>query len=149
MITETSSFNDPSELFMKKLSIIPILCGLIFYGCTSDEDCPVNPEDPTQYVIVGFWSTNDCSGEPIAVNSFPVEASQGCYCWPGNSGENSADRFSCDPDNRSFTYTQYGSLTCGEDDDTPTEKTVYLDRCEQDIPPTIYSKIIDYGACAL
>ena len=125
-----------------------LTCLLIFSSCDSSEDCPVNPEDPSKYVIVGFWSTTDCSGDPIAINSFPVEATVDCYCWPGNSGENSADQFSCNPDKQSFTYTQYGSLTCGEDDPTPTQKTVYMDQCKQDIPATIYSKIINYGACA-
>ena len=128
---------------------LTILCGILgqLMSCDTVDECPVNPEDPTKYVIVGFWDTDDCSGEPIATNAFPIDNSDGCYCWPGNSGENSADDFSCDPDNASFTYTQYGSLTCGEDDDTPTTKTVYTDKCEQDIPPTLYSQIIDYGAC--
>ena len=80
-------------------------------------------------------------------NAFPVTPDAGCYCWPGSSGENSADRFSCNREQRSFTYTQYGSLTCGEDDNTPTEKTVYTERCEQDIPPTLYSRIINFEAC--
>ena len=130
--------------------ITPLLvtCSMTLSSCDSNEDCPVNPEDPTEFVIVGFWSTGDCSGDPIAVNSFPVERSAACYCWPGSSGENSADEFSCNPEERSFTYTQYGSLTCGAGDPTPTQKTVYMDQCKQDIPPTIYSKIIDFGPCA-
>ena len=128
-------------------SIVSIMCFFMMLSCDSNEDCPVNPEYPSKYVIVGFWSNTDCSGDPVAVNSFPVKATEGCYCWPGNSGENSADQFSCNPDQQSFTYTQYGSLTCGADDNTPTQKTVYMDQCKQDIPPTLYSKIINYGAC--
>lgn len=130
------------------ISLSLFVCVTTFSSCDSSEDCPVNPEDPSKYVIVGFWSTDDCSGDPIATNSFPVEPTAECYCWPGNSGENSAEDFRCNPDEQSFTYTQYGSLTCGADDPTPTEKTVYMDQCKQDIPPTIYAKIIDYGACA-
>ena len=123
-------------------------CALGVSGCDSEaDDCPVNPDDPTKYVIVGFWKTTDCSGDPETTNAFPVEGNAPCYCWPGNSGENSADTFSCDPDTNSFTYVQYGSLTCGQDDNTPTSKTVYTDRCEQDIPPTLYARIVDYGAC--
>jgi hypothetical protein len=128
------------------LFVLVLACSAIGTAC-DEEDCPTNPEDPERYVTVGFWSTTDCSGDPIATNSFPVENSGGCYCWPGNSGENSADTFSCDAASKTFTYTQYGSLTCGEDDDTPTVKTVYTDRCEQDIPPTIYSRILDFSVC--
>ena len=114
-----------------------------------DDACPVNPEDPTQYVIVGFWDEPTCSGEPMTTNAFPVEPDAPCYCWPGSSGENSADSFQCDPDDGSFTYTQYNSLTCGEGDTSPTVKTVYSDTCTQDIPPTIYAMIVDNGACGL
>lgn len=115
---------------------------------TAEETCSPNATDPSQYVIVGFWNNDPtCSGEPMITNAFPVSASAGCYCWPGNSGENSADTFSCDPSNNSFTYTQYNTLTCGVGDDTPTAKTSYTDRCEQDIPGNLYSKIVDYGAC--
>ena len=133
---------------MKKLQLLILSSVIALSACSSDDDCPTNPEDPTQYVIVGFWTTTDCSGDPVATNAFPVEPESPCYCWPGNSGENSADTFSCDPENATFTYTQYNSLTCGEDDTTPTVKTIYSDRCEQDIPPTLYARILDYGACA-
>lgn len=108
-------------------------------------ECELNPEDPA-YVQIGFWMNSDCSGEPIKINSFPVEADAPCYCWPGNSGENSAIDFSCDPDAQSFTYTQYTTLTCGGGNGGVV-KTSYTDKCEQDIPPTLYSKIVDYGAC--
>ena len=111
-------------------------------------DCEPNPSDPALYVIVGFWNEDPtCSGDPIKTNAFPVGSGEGCYCWPGSSGQNSADSFSCDPSSNSFTYTQYNSLTCGAGDNTPTVKTTFTDRCEQDIPANLYSKIIDYGAC--
>ena len=120
-------------------------------GCAEDgsssDSCDPNPTDASQYVIVGFWKTTDCSGDPIITNAFPVGQSDPCYCWPGNSGENSADTFVCDAAAQTFTYTQYNSLTCGADDDTPTVKTVYTTECHQDIPPTLYSKIVDFGAC--
>ena len=114
----------------------------------SDDDCSLNPMDPERFVIVGFWATDDCSGDPIATNAFPVTDDGSCYCWPGHSGENSADDFSCDATAGTFTYTQYGSLTCGEDDPTPTVKTVSVDACHQDIPPTLYTRIVDMGPCA-
>ena len=110
--------------------------------------CQPNADDPTQYVVVGFWDNDpSCTGEPMITNSFPIDASTGCYCWPGNSGENSADSYACDAAAGSFTYTQYNSLSCGEGDDTPTIKTVYTDRCEQDTPANLYAKIVDFSAC--
>jgi len=133
---------------MKSFVISFISLFFVLGACGSDDECPPNQDDPSQYVIVGFWSSTDFSGEPVATNAFPVKAESPCYCWPGNSGENSADTFSCDPENGTFTYTQYNSLTCGEDDNSPTPKTIYSDQCKQDIPPTLYAKIIDYGACA-
>ena len=115
---------------------------------TDTGECLPNDTDPTQFVIVGFWNDDpSCSGEPMMTNAFPVREEAGCYCWPGQSGENSADGFVCDPDASGFAYVQYNSLTCGEGDDTPTEKTTYLDQCTQDIPQNLYSKIVDYGAC--
>jgi len=126
------------------MKILPIV--LLLAACGSDSDtCPVI-ESGTDRVVVGFWESADCSGEPLTTNSFPVAADADCYCWPGSSGENSADTFTCNDDG-SFTYTQYGSLDCGVSDDSPTEKTVYTDRCQQDIPPTIYAMILDDGAC--
>ena len=119
--------------------IIPMGCG------TTNENCDVIPEGENR-VVVGFWETEDCSGEPVMTNSFPIDSNAECYCWPGHSGENSADSFQCNSDG-SFTYTQYGSLDCGISDDSPTEKTVYSDVCQQDIPPTIYAKIIDNSIC--
>mgnify|MGYP001226162792 CR=1 FL=1 len=117
-----------------------------FAACgENDESCTVIPDGENR-VVVGFWETEDCSGEPVKTNSFPIDQNASCYCWPGHSGENSADSFQCNSDG-SFTYTQYGSLDCGISDDSPTEKTVYTDTCEQDIPPTIYAKIIDNSPC--
>jgi hypothetical protein len=138
-----------------------LFLGLVFLGGCAAEgpagldtdlggDCVPNDSDPTQYVIVGFWNNDPtCAGDPMITNAFPVSDTAGCYCWPGNSGKNSADSFSCDPENESFTYTQYNSLTCGEGDDTPTVKTSYTDGCEQDFPENLYAKIVDYGACGL
>ena len=147
-MTKVSNFIQ--TMIHKIAFIISVIMSLALSSCDDGKStCPVNPQDPTQYVIVGFWSASDCSGEPIAVNSFPVQSEASCYCWPGNSGENSADEFSCNSDEMSFTYTQYNSLICGAGDTTPTLKTVYVDQCKQDIPPTIYTKIIDYGACGL
>lgn len=109
--------------------------------------CQLNSANPDRYVTVGFWRDSNCSGDPIAQNHFPINGTAGCYCWPGNSGANSADSFSCDPEARTITIVQYNSLTCGTGDDTPTEKTFRTEGCHQDIPPTIYSKVLDMGPC--
>lgn len=138
----------------RALLLVPLLVPLLVACPPSeggDDDDGVDAceaiESGEGRVSIGFWTTADCSGDPVAVNSFPIDGDASCYCWPGNSGENSADTFSCNDGDGSFTYTQYGSLTCGEGDDTPTEKTSYTTRCEQDIPPTLYSMIVDYAAC--
>ena len=121
----------------------------LFFGfllaCDGNEECPVIIEGEDR-IVVGFWENDDCSGEPVTTNSFPINSSAECYCWPGHSGENSADSFTCNDDG-SFTYTQYGSLDCGVSDDTPTSKTVYTTDCTEDTPPTLSSMIVDYSAC--
>ena len=119
---------------------------LLLSACGAESGTCEVIDSGTDRVVVGFWERDDCSGDPVATNSFPVDASADCYCWPGNSGENSADTFTCNADG-SFTYTQYGSLDCGLSDDSPTPKTVYTTDCQQDIPPTIYAMILDNSAC--
>ena len=113
---------------------------------TSTGTCNKNNPDATKYVTVGFWKTSDCSGEPVNTNSFPIANDAPCYCWPGNSGKNSANKFSCNTANNSFTYSQYTNLTCATGGNGSV-KTTFTDKCTQDIPPTIYSKIVDYSAC--
>ena len=125
-------------------SPLPLLLPLA-RACDKAGDCEAGEEGEGR-VVVGFWETDDCGGDPVAVNSFPVEADAECYCWPGSSGQNSADGFTCEGDG-GFTYTQYNSLDCGAGDDSPTTKTVYTDACQQDIPPTIYAKVLDISAC--
>ena len=109
--------------------------------------CGTNADDPARYATVGFWKTSDCSGDPVATNAFPINDTAGCYCWSGSSGENSADSFSCDAAAETVSIVQYNSLTCGADDNTPTPKTFYLGRCEQDTPATLYSRVLDMGPC--
>lgn len=115
-------------------------------GCGSSagtDSCPVNAPS-SKFVQIGFWKTTDCSGTPISTNNFPVDPAAPCYCWPGHSGENSANSFKCDKAASSFTYSQYQNLTCGT---VATVKTSYTTKCQQDVPPTLYAKIIDFTAC--
>ena len=106
-----------------------------------------NPESD-QLVTIGFWKTSDCSGEPVGINVYPVDyADERCYDWPGQSGENSATNFSCGEN--SFTYTQWTTLTCsGGMHPEGTVKTAYTDQCTQDVPLTLYAKILDFSGCA-
>ena len=38
----------------------------------NDESCTVIPDGENR-VVVGFWETGDCSGEPVKTNSFPID----------------------------------------------------------------------------
>ncbi|MCO4770070.1 MAG: hypothetical protein KDA24_08585 [Deltaproteobacteria bacterium] len=135
-----------------RITTIAPLGLLLFGGCAapgggSDPGtCDVIPAGEGR-VVIGFWDNADCSGDPLTTNSFPIEPDAVCYCWPGNSGQNSARSFSCNGGDGSFTYDQYTTLVCGDEGASPTTKTSFTTECEQDIPPTLYSRIVDYGAC--
>lgn len=106
------------------------------------------PPPADRFVTIAFWSTNnDCSGNPGSTNRFPVSyGSEQCYTWPGRSGENSATNFSCGAN--SMSYTQWTTLTCSGGQNPPgTRKTTYTDRCTQDVPPTLYARIVDFSGC--
>ena len=116
-------------------------------GGTGGGACELHSIDATKYVIIGFWdaaTSPDCTGDPIAQNAFPIDDSDGCYCWPGHSGENSADHFVCDKAAGSFTYDQYTSLTCGASNATTKTTT---SECAPDVPASLKSKLIDMSAC--
>lgn len=102
---------------------------------------------PERYVTVGFWTDNTCSGAPVSTNRFPVHfGDTQCYTWPGRSGENSASRFSCG--SNSFSYTQWTTLTCsGGQNPAGTRKTDTVTDCTQDVPPTLYARILDFSGC--
>ena len=101
-----------------------------------------------RYVTIGFWNDATCSGAPVSTNRFPVHfGDTQCYTWPGRSGENSASRFACGPG--SFSYTQWTTLTCsGGQNPAGTRKTNTLTDCTQDVPPTLYGRIVDFSGCA-
>ena len=143
------------------LSVLALFQWLCLSACTADEATDTEMDGGSQpntgtcdviqsgagRVIIGFWTTSDCSGDPVNTNSFPVEPTADCYCWPGHSGENSAQAFSCNGGDGSFSYDQYVSLDCATSGATATTKTSWSTACEQDIPPTLYSRILDYSAC--
>jgi hypothetical protein len=100
-----------------------------------------------RYVTIGFWQDPACSGEPANTNRFPVHYGETqCYTWPGRSGENSASRFACA--SGSFSYTQWTTLTCsGGQNPAGTRKTTTMTGCTQDVPPTLYARIVDFSGC--
>ena len=44
----------------------------------SGDECPVITEGEGR-IVVGFWDNDDCSGDPLTTNSFPVDTFG--YCW--------------------------------------------------------------------
>ena len=146
---------------IQKELLIGLIVVLVLSGCSSSStNQPVvsNSDQSSTYTVlsegepvvtVGIWETDDCSGEPIGTITFPVDyADQQCYTWAGSSGENSATNFSCGEN--SFSYTQWTSLTCssGQRPDG-NNKNVYTNQCQQDLPPTIYSQIIEFSGCVV
>ena len=127
---------------------VAVLC----VGCGAPSQVAPGPSSiPTgleRYVTVGFWTDATCSGPPANTNQFPVHyGDTQCYSWPGRSGENSASRFTCGP--TSFSYTQWTTLTCsGGQNPAGTRKTNTPTDCTQDVPPTLYARIVDFSGCA-
>ncbi len=119
---------------------------LSFDDLTAQMSAP-KVNDAEHFVTISFWRNNDCSGEPVASNSFPVDyGNERCYSWPGRSGANSATNFMCAAD--SFSYTQWTTLTCSGGMNPPgTVKTNYSDQCTQDVPPALYAKVTDFSGC--
>ena len=148
------------KLSFQKVFLIGLTSLLFLSGCASkptEQAAQSNSDESVGYTVlpegtavvtVALWETDDCSGEPVGTLTFPVEyADQECYVWAGNSGENSATNFSCGEN--SFSYTQWTSLTCsGGQRPEGTNKTVYTTQCKQDVPPTLYSQIVDFSGCS-
>jgi len=137
---------------------IGIVLAVMLAGCGGSSDGSRSPSAPTatssapaaaveRYVTIAFWTDPTCSGEPGSTNRFPVHyGDTQCYTWPGRSGENSASRFTCGAD--SFSYTQWTTLTCsGGQNPAGTRKTTPLTGCTQDVPPTLYARVIDFSGC--
>jgi hypothetical protein len=127
-------------------------------GSESTANGPVPPVGPgtsptpttaagERYVTVGFWNDPTCTGPPANTNRFPVHYGETqCYSWPGRSGANSASRFTCG--DGTFSYTQWTTLTCsGGQNPAGTRKTTPLTGCTQDVPPTLYARVLDFSGC--
>lgn len=146
------------KISIQNVLFVGLTVVLILSGCSdnsssqpedSNNDTPQYTTLPegTPLVTIGIWKTDDCSGDTEMTITLPANyADQQCYTWAGNSGENSATNFSCG--DNSFSYTQWTTLTCsGGYNPEGTDKTVYTTECQQDVPPTIYSRIIDFSGC--
>jgi hypothetical protein len=49
----------------------------------------------------------------------------------------------------SFSYTQWTTLTCsGGQNPSGTRKISTLTDCTQDVPPTLYARVVDFSGCA-
>jgi len=142
----------------KVIGVISVVLAVTVAGCGGSSGVPLSPSAPTatpappaaggeRYVTVAFWNDPACAGEPANSNRFPVHfGDTQCYTWPGRSGENSASRFACGSD--SFSYTQWTTLTCsGGQVPAGTRKTTTLTGCTQDVPPTLYARVIDFSGC--
>ena len=135
---------------MLGLALVCACCGGSTGGTVSPS-APTATAFPTaateRYVTIAFWNDPNCAGEPASTNRFPVHfGDTQCYTWPGRSGENSASRFSCGTD--SFSYTQWTTFTCsGGQVPAGTRKTTTLTGCTQDVPPTLYARVVDFSGC--
>ena len=124
---------------------------MLCVGCgESNQVAPsqtANSSGAARFVTIGFWNDSTCSGAPVNTNQFPVDyGDTKCYSWPGRSGTNSASRFTCGPG--TFSYTQWTTLTCsGGQNPEGTRKTDNLTGCTQDVPPTLYARILDFSGC--
>jgi hypothetical protein len=135
---------------LRSVSFVPLLLVVAWCVISTDATAQMSAprvEDAEHFVTISFWRTDDCSGEPVASNRFPVDyGSERCYSWPGRSGANSATNFICSADG--FTYTQWTTLTCSGGRNPPgMVKTNYSDQCTQDVPPTLHAKITDFSGC--
>ncbi len=63
-----------------------------------------------------------------------------------SSGQNSASRFSCGAN--SLGYTRWTTLTCsGGQNPAGTRKATFTTGCTQDVPPTLYARVLDFRGC--
>jgi hypothetical protein len=144
------------------IAAVGVLLFVVSTGCAGATDAagtlPASPSAPTalpsppssgseRYVTIGFWNDRSCGGAPVSTNRFPVHyGDTGCYSWPGRSGTNSASRFACGEDG--FSYTQWTTLTCsGGQNPSGTRKTTNTTDCTQDVPPTLYARVLDFSGC--
>jgi hypothetical protein len=170
------------------INSVPIITSQILPSLSSSDTVTNDKESPLgegPHVVIGYWEQtkdytpnpddNPCSGEPTMKIAYPVDAKQtgGCYSWKhwtsrDSFNGNSAKLFSCSTkeskkdkqlNNNSFTFTQWTSLTCSNDDTSPqgdsgivpnpegNQKTAWTKKCCQDMPKNLYSQVLNYDGC--
>ena len=144
------------------IGIVAFLCSCSLSTATDDSDsvdsqevAPVsntNTANNCAYPLVQLQTGSDseCTGGNI--HEWPVGmGDEDCHGWSsydtsGKLHENSANNIRCNADG-TFTFTQFaGTLTC-EGGREGVVKTYALNSCEQDIPPTLFTKAIDLTCC--
>ena len=112
------------------------------------EEVSSGPSCVFPLVALQTGKDSTCSGGNIHL--WPIGmAPTDCHGWSavapnGEAHENSANGIGCKPDG-SFTFTQYaGNLVCSG---TGTVKTYVAGVCQQDIPPTLYTRAINLTCC--
>ncbi len=93
----------------KKLQFLGVIATLL--AVTTALDKCTTPPDTGHYVGIGFWKSDDCSGDPMGVNYHNLDfGDTKCYCWTGTDPNgkvhvNSAYKYKCDTAAKSFTLT--------------------------------------------
>ena len=89
----------------------------------------------------------DCDIAPAIKEGYyaVADATNHCYQWPGNSGENSMQSGTCNVEDQTFTYDQWTNCDCSGE--MGARKTVPVVGCVIDNPPVLCQTVIDYSAC--
>jgi hypothetical protein len=103
------------------------------------------------YPLVRLQTGPDPACGGTSAHLWPVGMpASACHGWraidtTGKQHDNSANDIKCNADG-SFSFTQFaGNLACSGKGVT---KTYAPDKCEQDIPPTLYTQAVDLTCCS-
>ena len=147
---------------MKRFQLAPALL-LIACGSGDGQSPLVQPAAPTTAVVTGAGGSARCVAPLVRLSTgtdaacgggnehrwpvgMPVAA---CHGWraldtSGREHDDSANNIRCNSDG-SFSFTQFaGNLNCTGSGVT---KSYRLNACEQDNPPTLYTKALDLTCC--
>ena len=103
--------------------------------------------------LVTIQTGSDASCKGGGTHMYPVGMGAGaCHGWrsvdpTGKTHDNSANNIRCNGDG-SFSFDQYADSISCNGPLKPTTKTFYPGKCDQDIPPTLYSIPTDLSCCS-
>jgi hypothetical protein len=150
----------------KQLIALLIVLSFCLFGCSTPTPSPASsPTTLGEPVATAAPATQSCLSPLVALQTgqdsscgggnihlWPVAyGSEDCHGWTavdtsGRVHENSANNIRCNGDG-TFSFVQYaGTLTCAGGQAGVT-KTYSPDICQQDIPPTLFTKAIDLTCC--